>query len=71
MIEASLWIGTSWTLNKTLAEGLALAHTLAKANGARDTRISAFTCLREVALAPEGSSGKVGAQKLHGVDAGA
>lgn len=63
-------------MNKTLAEGLAFAHALARTDAARDPRIQRFvvppfTCARDVASALDGTSVKVGAQNMHWADAGA
>ena len=76
MTQPSLWIGTSWKMNKTLAEGLAFARVLAEADGAHDPRIQRFvvppfTCVREVKAALGSTSVKVGAQNMHWADAGA
>ncbi|WP_099824677.1 triose-phosphate isomerase [Oceaniglobus indicus] len=76
MTQPSLWIGTSWKMNKTLAEGLSFAHALAAADGGRDARIQRFvvppfTCAREVKAALADTSVKVGAQNMHWADAGA
>ena len=37
-----VWIGTSWKMNKTLAEACAFAEALADADGERDDRIQRF-----------------------------
>ncbi|MCB1426010.1 MAG: triose-phosphate isomerase [Zhengella sp.] len=71
-----LWIGTSWKMNKTLAEALAFADTLAAADGERDARIQRFvippfTAVREVKRALAPTSVKVGAQTMHWADDGA
>lgn len=76
MTEPSLWIGTSWKMNKTLAEGLDFARALAAADTGRDPRIQRFvvppfTSVREVKAALAESSVKVGAQNMHWSDAGA
>lgn len=70
------WIGTSWKMNKTLAEALAFAEGLAAADAARDPRIQRFvippfTAVREVKAALARTSVKVGAQNMHWADAGA
>ena len=65
-----VWIGTSWKMNKTLAEARAFAEALAAADGARDDRIQRFvippfTAVREVKAILSGTSVKVGAQNMH------
>lgn len=70
------WIGTSWKMNKTLAEAQAFASALAAADDSRDTRIQRFvippfTAVREVKQILSDSSVKVGAQNMHWDDAGA
>ena len=75
-MTADFWIGTSWKMNKTLAEARAFADGLAKADTGRDPRIQRFvippfTAVREVAAQLSGTSVKVGAQNMHWEDAGA
>lgn len=70
------WVGTSWKMNKTLAEGLAFAEKLAAFLPALDDRVQpfvipSFTAVREVKAALAGSRVKVGAQNMHWSDAGA
>ncbi|WP_199260730.1 triose-phosphate isomerase [Paracoccus binzhouensis] len=70
------WIGTSWKMNKTLAEARAFAEGLAAADAARDPRVQRFvippfTALREVKALLADTSVKVGAQNMHWADAGA
>ncbi|WP_018001164.1 triose-phosphate isomerase [Paracoccus sp. N5] len=70
------WIGTSWKMNKTLAEARAFAEGLAAADTARDPRIQRFvippfTAVREVKALLADTSVKVGAQNMHWADAGA
>jgi triosephosphate isomerase len=72
----TFWIGTSWKMNKTLAEALAFASGLGDADSARDRRIQRFvippfTAVREVKAALAGTSVKVGAQNMHWADEGA
>lgn len=72
----TLWIGTSWKMNKTLAEGLAFARALAAFAPALDPRIQpfvipSFTAVREVKAALAATRIKVGAQNMHWSDAGA
>ncbi|WP_062226093.1 triose-phosphate isomerase [Aureimonas frigidaquae] len=69
-----LWIGTSWKMNKTLAEGRAYAERLAQAPA--DPRIQRFivppfTLVREVKALLSNSDVKVGAQNMHWAEAGA
>lgn len=70
------WIGTSWKMNKTLAEARAFAAALAEAEAARDPRIQrfvipSFTAIRAVKRILAGTSVKVGAQNMHWADQGA
>jgi triosephosphate isomerase len=70
------WVGTSWKMNKTLAEGLAFAEALAAFLPGFDERIQpfvipSFTAVREVKRALAGTRVKVGAQNMHWADAGA
>ncbi|SCB49239.1 triose-phosphate isomerase [Rhizobium multihospitium] len=70
------WIGTSWKMNKTLAEARAFAEALRAADTLRDDRIQRFiippfTAVREVKSILSGSSVKVGAQNMHWADQGA
>src|SRR4051794_28315187 len=70
------WIGTSWKMNKTLAEAKAFAEALAKADAARDPRIQRFvippfTAVRQVKDILAATSLKVGAQNMHWADQGA
>jgi L-erythrulose 1-phosphate isomerase len=71
---AGKWIGTSWKMNKTLAEARAFAGGLAAA--APDSRIQRFvippfTVLREVKSMLAGTDAKVGAQNMHWAEGGA
>ncbi len=73
---AEFWIGTSWKMNKTLAEGEAFARALAAADDMRDERIQRFvippfTLVREVKGLLQETSVKVGAQTMHWADSGA
>ena len=68
-----VWIGTSWKMNKTLAEAMVFAEGLAQATV--DPRLQAFvippfTAARQV-KARLGDSVKVGAQNMHWEDTGA
>ena len=70
------WIGTSWKMNKTLAEALAFADGLKASDAARDPRIQRFvippfTAVRQVKEALAATSVKVGAQNMHWADDGA
>ncbi|MFT4012660.1 MAG: triose-phosphate isomerase [Paracoccus sp. (in: a-proteobacteria)] len=70
------WIGTSWKMNKTLAEAQGFANALAASEGTRDPRIQRFvippfTSAREVKEILANSSVKVGAQNMHWEDEGA
>ncbi len=72
----TFWIGTSWKMNKTLAEALAFAEALAAYVPDLDERIQpfvipSFTAVREVKRALAGTRVKVGAQNMHWADAGA
>lgn len=70
------WIGTSWKMNKTLAEARSFAEGLRAADADRDPRIQRFvippfTAVREVKAMLAETSVKVGAQNMHWADAGA
>jgi triosephosphate isomerase len=70
------WIGTSWKMNKTLAEALAFADALLRALPDVDARIQPFvvppfTAVRQVKAALTGTRVKVGAQNMHWEDEGA
>lgn len=76
MKKSGLWVGTSWKMNKTLAEAMVFAEGLAAADASRDERIQrfvipSFTAVREVKARLSGTSVKVGAQNMHWDDAGA
>ncbi|OUD09590.1 triose-phosphate isomerase [Marivivens niveibacter] len=71
-----LWIGTSWKMNKTLAEATEFANALAAADATRDDRIQrfvipSFTNVRETKQILADTSVKVGAQNMHWADNGA
>jgi L-erythrulose 1-phosphate isomerase len=73
-MTAPVWIGTSWKMNKTLAEARAFAGGLRAAR--IDPRlqpfvIPPFTAVREVKAMLAGTPVKVGAQNMHWDDAGA
>ena len=74
--KPQVWIGTSWKMNKTLAEALSFADALKQSDMARDERIQRFiippfTAVREVKAALQGTSVKLGAQNMHWADDGA
>lgn len=76
MTKTSAWVGTSWKMNKTLAEAMVFADGLAEADTTRDNRIQAFvippfTATRQVKERLAATSVKVGAQNMHWDDAGA
>ena len=76
MSLADLWIGTSWKMNKTLAEAAAFAKALREADASRATHIQRFvippfTAAREVAAILANTSVKVGVQNMHWADNGA
>jgi triosephosphate isomerase len=76
MTQARYWIGTSWKMNKTLAEAKSFAQSLASADAASDPRIQrfvipSFTVVRDVKKILAGTSVKVGAQNMHWADQGA
>jgi triosephosphate isomerase len=76
MTSASFWVGTSWKMNKTLAEALAFAEGLAATERDADPRIQRFvippfTAIREVKATLAATSVKVGAQNMHWEDFGA
>jgi triosephosphate isomerase len=70
------WVGTSWKMNKTLAEARIFADGLKAADADRHARIQRFvmppfTAVREVKAILDGTSVKVGAQNMHWADEGA
>jgi triosephosphate isomerase len=70
------WIGTSWKMNKTLAQARAFTEGLIAAGHAADTRVQRFvippfTAVREVKALLNQTSVKVGAQNMHWADEGA
>lgn len=75
-MEPQIWIGTSWKMNKLLAEGRAFAEGLRATDAARDPRIQRFvippfTLVREVKALLADTAVKVGAQNMHWADDGA
>lgn len=76
MSEPHIWIGTSWKMNKTLAEARTFAEGLRSSDALRDPRIQRFvippfTAVREVKAMLAATSVKVGAQNMHWADEGA
>lgn len=76
MSDPHVWIGTSWKMNKTLAEARAFAEGLIASDAARDPGIQRFivppfTAVREVKAMLAETSVKVGAQNMHWADEGA
>jgi len=74
--DVQVWIGTSWKMNKTLAEAQAFAKAIAQADAGRDPRIQRFvippfTAVRQVKEILASTSVKVGAQNMHWADQGA
>lgn len=70
----AVWIGTSWKMNKTLAEARAFATDLARAPihaAIQPFVIPPFTAVREVKSLLADTRVKVGAQNMHWDDAGA
>jgi len=70
------WVGTSWKMNKTLAEARIFAESLRAADAKRNPRIQRFvippfTMIREVKEILRGTSVKVGAQNMHWAESGA
>ncbi|OHV85316.1 triose-phosphate isomerase [Ensifer sp. LCM 4579] len=76
MSNSRLWVGTSWKMNKTLAEAMAFAEGLAAADAERHVLVQRFvvppfTAVRQVKERLKATSVKVGAQNMHWEDAGA
>lgn len=76
MTDTRLWVGTSWKMNKTLAEAMVFAEGLAASDGARDPRVQRFiippfTAMRQVKERLANTSVKVGAQNMHWDEGGA
>ncbi len=72
----TLWIGTSWKMNKLRAEARAFAEALRGSALARDTPaqlfvIPPFTAVAEVAALLAGERVRVGVQNIHWAEAGA
>jgi triosephosphate isomerase len=74
--KPSVWIGTSWKMNKTLVEAQSFASALARADSSNSLGIQRFvippfTAIREVKSILSNTSVKVGAQNMHWADDGA
>ena len=52
MNKDMLWVGTSWKMNKTLAEAMAFAEGLAAADATRDPRVQRFVVPPFTAVRP-------------------
>ena len=71
-----MWVGTSWKMNKTIAEAERYTRDLLQVLDARDAGatifvIPPFTALAAVCRIAAGSRLKIGAQNMHWEDAGA
>ena len=68
-----VWVGTSWKMNKTLAEAQTFARGLPSEGDPRIQRfvIPPFTAVREVKAMLADTTVKVGAQNMHWADDGA
>lgn len=72
--QRPFWIGTSWKMNKTLAEATLFAKTLAAAPDVANVQrfvIPPFTAVREVKRILRDTTVQVGAQNMHWADQGA
>lgn len=74
--DKTIWVGTSWKMNKVLAEALVFADGLEADDSTRHPRIQCFvippfTAVRQVKERLTGTSVKVGAQNMHWADQGA
>ena len=72
-MSKQLWVGTSWKMNKTLAEAQTFARGLPLEGHPNIQRfvIPPFTAVREVKTILANTSVKVGAQNMHWADEGA
>jgi L-erythrulose 1-phosphate isomerase len=75
-VDRQFWVGTSWKMNKTLAEARTFAEGLRAADSGRHPSIQRFvvppfTAVREVKAMLADTSVKVGAQNMHWADEGA
>ena len=76
MTHPQYWIGTSWKMNKVLAEAQEFARALAATDDDRDPRIQRFVIpsfpnVREVKQILAETSVRVGVQNMHWEDVGA
>ena len=76
MTQPQVMIGTSWKMNKTLAEAMAFADGLSSAEAGSSTAIQRFvippfTAVREVKKHLAATNVLVGAQNMHWADEGA
>lgn len=76
MTHPQYWIGTSWKMNKVLAEAQEFARALSATDDDRDPRIQRFVIpsfpnVREVKQILAETSVRVGVQNMHWEDAGA
>jgi L-erythrulose 1-phosphate isomerase len=74
MSDSLFWVGTSWKMNKTLAQAIAFAEGLLASHD--DPRIQCFvippfTAIREVKSILAETNVKVGAQNMHWAESGA
>jgi L-erythrulose 1-phosphate isomerase len=74
MSDSLFWVGTSWKMNKTLAEAISFADALLSSED--DPRIQCFvippfTAIREVKSILAETDIKVGAQNMHWAERGA
>src|SRR5215469_12055873 len=74
MTDSLFWVGTSWKMNKTLAEAIAFAERMLASPD--DPRIQCFvippfTAIREVKSILAETDIKVGAQNMHWAEHGA
>jgi len=74
--KKQFWVGTSWKMNKTLAEAQEFSAALLADDANADVDIQrfvipAFTCVREVKNLLRNTSVKVGAQNMHWAEQGA
>jgi L-erythrulose 1-phosphate isomerase len=75
MTQTPFWIGTSWKMNKSLAEARSFADGLVGADIVSDPRLQCFvippfTAIREVKAMLVGTAVKVGAQNMHWAESG-
>lgn len=75
-MSKTFWVGTSWKMNKTLAEAMSFADGLAAAEATTDPRVQRFvippfTAVRQVKARLSATRVRVGAQNMHWDDQGA